>query len=263
MRFAPVCLGAKLFYIIYKNNMVWGMLKKLICFSFLISAFIVFPVKANTLNNDTSDPLFMLHQEGVLSKTTLTYWDNILRAGQYVSYGLNNRLTIGANIHFQQDFDGPEDGFSAIDLGAVYRLAGAESNSARIIYDLLLGFKFGGTEKVRTPFFADSTYYAGLRFGRQWAGVTLAATIQSSWIFDETRGMSYIDFIPEAYFRVSQDWRLGGGLTLRKSTNPAFNQEWVNFKFLRQYGRTQYIGHVDYEFESDEFQLGMQVNILF
>lgn len=239
------------------------MFKKIIYTLFVLSIFFVCPAKASGLETDTSDPLFILRQEDILSQTTLTYWDNILRAGQYISYGLNNRLSIGANIHFQQDFDGPEDGFSAIDLGAVYRLAGAESNSARIIYDLLLGFKFGGSEKVRTPFFADSTYYAGLRFGRQWAGVTLAATIKSSWIFDENRGMSYIDFIPEAYFRVSPDWRLGGGFTLRKSTNPAFDQEWINFKFLRQYGRTQYIGHVDYEFESDEFQLGAQVNILF
>lgn len=254
--------GAKVFILLININGA-KMLKKIFSITFCIVTLFSYSSKASVLEMDTSDPLFLLRQEGVLSKTTLTYWDNILRAGQYITYGLNNRLSIGANIHFQQDFDGPEDGFSAIDLGAVYRLAGAESNSARIIYDLLLGFKFGGSEKVRTPFFADSTYYAGLRFGRQWAGVTLAATIKSSWIFDETRGMSYIDFVPEAYFRVSPDWRLGGGFTLRKSTNPAFDQEWVNFKFLRQYGRTQYIGHVDYEFESDEFQLGAQVNILF
>ena len=218
---------------------------------------------ANGLESDTSDPLYMLNEQHVLSETTLTYWDNVLRLGQSVSYGINNRLTIGANAHFQQDFDGPEDGFSAVDLGGVYRVGTASGNSANIISDVLLGLKIGGSSSVRTPYFADSTYYAGYRFGRQWAGMTLAATIKSSWIFDDDRGMAYIDAIPEAYFRISQDWRLGAQFTLRKATNPRYNQEWLGGKIIRQYGRTQYAGHIDYEFESDDLQVGVNVNILF
>lgn len=215
------------------------------------------------LARDTSDPLYLLAIEEILSETTLSYWDNVLMVGQSLSYGINNRLTLGANVHYQNDFDGDEDGFSAIDVGGVYRLARAGDNNAGIISDVLFGFKFGGSSHVRTPWFADSTYYAGLRFGRQWAGLTLAGTIKSSWIFDDDRGMSYIDFIPEAYFRVHPDWRLGVGADFRKSTNPDFDQEWLNGKVVRQYGRTQYIGHLDYEFESDELQVGVQVNILF
>ncbi|MBO7066737.1 MAG: hypothetical protein J6W40_03890, partial [Alphaproteobacteria bacterium] len=125
------------------------------------------------------------------------------------------------------------------------------------------GFRFGGSKHVRTPWFADSSYYAGLRFGRQWAGITLAATIKSTWVFDETRGMSYIDFIPESYFRIDQIWRAGGGFTFRKSTNPHYNQEWLNLKMVAQFGRTQYIGHFDYEFEHEEAQIGAKINILF
>ena len=34
-------------------------------------------------------------------------------------------------------------------------------------------------------------------------------------------------------------------------------------KLVRQYGRTQYVGHVDYEFESDDAQVGFKINILF
>ncbi len=229
----------------------------------LVEPFFAENARANTLEQDTSDPLYMLKIEEVLSQTSLIYWDNILRLGQTVSYGLNNRLTIAANVHYQQDFDGPEDGFSSIDLGGIYRVGMAEGNSAHIISDVLFGLKFGGSSRVRTPYFADSTYYAGYRFGRQWAGVTLAATIKSSWIFDDVRGMAYIDFIPEAYFRVNPDWRLGTSLTLRKATNPHYNQEWLGGKVVRQYGRTQYIGHLDYEFESNELQVGAQVNILF
>ena len=142
-------------------------------------------------------------------------------------------------------------------------MARADDNDARLISDLLLGFKFGGSSHVRTPWFADSTYYAGLRFGRQWAGVTLAGTVKSTWVFDETRGMSFIDFIPEGYLRLDENWRAGLGFTFRKSTNPHYNQEWIDWKMVCQFGRTQYIGHIDYEFEDDELQIGAKVNILF
>lgn len=219
--------------------------------------------RADGLQYDTSDPLYMLATNDVLSQTTLTYWDNILRAGQTLSYGINDRLSIGANVHYQQDFDGSEDGFSSIDLGAVYRVGTASGNSAHIISDVIFGLKFGGSSRVRTPYFADSTYYAGYRFGRQWAGMTLAATIKSSWVFDDVDGMAYIDFKPEAYFRIAPDWRLGAHFTLRKATNTHFDQEWLGGSLIRQYGRTQYVAHLDYEFEEDDLQVGVKVNILF
>ncbi len=218
---------------------------------------------AQDLTRDTSDPLYIQATGEVLSETTLTYWDNVLRLGERLSYGINDRLVIGAMVHFQQDFDGPEDGFSALDLGGVYRVGTAAGNSAHIISDVLFGLKVGGSSHVRTPYYADSTYYAGYRFGRQWAGVTLAATVQSNWIFDDQRGMAYIDFVPEAYFRIAQDWRLGTQFTLRKATKPHYDQEWLGGKIVRQYGRTQYAGHLDYEFESDELQVGVDVNVLF
>lgn len=215
------------------------------------------------LATDTSDPLYLLKIEGILSETSVAYWDQILRVGQAASYGLNNRLSIRANVHYQNDFDGKEDGFSAVDLGGIYRLSTAADNSERIISDVLFGLKVGGSSHVRTPYYADSTYYAGLRFGRQWAGMTLAATVKSSWIFDDNRGMAYIDFMPEAYFRIHPDWRLGANFTWRKATNPDYDQEWIGGKVVRQFGRTQYIGHLDYEFESDDIQVGLGVNILF
>ena len=238
---------------------------------FLLSTCMFMPSlsRANDLSQDTSDPLFLLGDDGILSQSAITYWDHILRAGQSVSYGVNNRLTIGADVHYQHDFNGPEDGFSAIDLGATYRMGAADDNDARIISDVLFGFKFGGSSRVRTPDYADSTYYAGLRLGRQWVGMTLAATIKSTWVFDDTRGVSFLDFTPEAYFRIAPDWRLGTGLTIRKATHKDpiddtdFDQEWLHAKLVRQYGHTQYIGHMDFEFESDDVQVGARVNILF
>jgi hypothetical protein len=210
-----------------------------------------------------------LNTEEVLSESSVVYFDHTLRLGQSISYGMNNRLSIGANVHYQHHFNGNQDGFSAIDLGAKYRLTRAGDTNSNIITDVLFGFKFGGSSHVRTPYYADSTYYAGLRFGRQWAGMTLAMTVKSSWIFDEIRGMSFLDFMPEAYFRLSPEFRLGGGLTIRKATNndaqtgQDYDQEWLHTKLIRQYGRTQYIGHIDYEFESDEIQFGGKINILF
>ena len=93
------------------------------------------------LARDTSDPLYMLGVEETLSQTTLTFWDNVLRAGQSVSYGMNDRLTIGANVHYQIDFDGDEDGFSAIDVGGAYRMSNGSDNSAQLISDVLFGLK--------------------------------------------------------------------------------------------------------------------------
>lgn len=242
-----------------------------ILFTCLASTILALPVSAhaNVLEHDSSDPLYLLAQEEVLSQTYISYWNNMLRIGQGVSYGMNERLSIGANVHYQHHFNGDQDGFSAIDLGATYRMTRANDTESHVISDLLLGFKFGGSSHARTPYYADSTYYAGIRFGRQWAGMTLAATVKSSWVFDETRGMSFIDFMPEAYFRIAPDWRMGGGFTIRKATNDDpltghdYDQEWLHTKMVRQFGRTQYIGHIDYEFESDEIQLGGKVNIVF
>ena len=216
---------------------------------------------------DTSDPLFLLQQESVLSESAVSYGHeyghDILRLGQGFSYGLNNRASLGLQAYYQFDFTGTQDGFSSVDLGGVYRMARADDNESGIVSDLLLGLKFGGSKHVRTPDFADSTYYAGLRFGRQMVGVTLAATIKSTWVFDDTRGMSFIDFIPEAYFRLDPNWRTGIGFTFRKSTNPDYNQEWLNWKLICQFGRTQYAWHLDYEFENDEARVGAKINILF
>ena len=234
--------------------------------AFLLSMLMLVPCVAHAdfdLETDTSDPLFLLRDDSILSESGVSYGRDVLRFAQGLSYGLNDRLSVSGRVHYQVDFAGPEDGFSSIDLGTTYRMGRAEDNDARLISDLLLGFKFGGSSHVRTPWFADSTYYAGLRFGRQWAGVTLAGTVKSTWVFDKTRGMSYIDFIPEAYIRLDEYWRAGAGFTFRKSTTPSYDQEWINIKMLTQFGRTQYIGHIDYEFEDDELRVGMNVNILF
>jgi len=220
---------------------------------------------ANPLSNDMADPLFLLSKNNILSDTALSYVDSKFRLGETVGYGLTNSLSLQANILYQFDFShDKQNGFSSFDLGGTYRMNHG-TESSRVISDALFGLKVGGSEHVRSPEYADSSYYAGLRFGRQWAGVSLAGTIKSTWVFDETRGLSYIDFIPESYFRINKDWRAGVGLDFRVSTNKVLlpNQEWADFKVVRQYGNTQYVGRIDYEFEKKEVQVGGNIKILF
>lgn len=223
------------------------------------------PATKSLLLSDSSDPLFLVNDDQFLFDTYVYSIDRKLRIGETIGYGINNNLALYANMLYQVDFSGgDEHGFSSTDFGGVYRMNHGTGKS-HIISDALFGLKLWGSSHVRTPEYADSSYYAGLRFGRQYTGVTLAGTIKSTWVFDEYRGLSYIDFIPEIYFRFKYDWRAGLGFDLRKSTNTHLlgNQEWLNLKLLRQYGNTQYVGHFDYEFESGEVQVGADVKILF
>lgn len=220
---------------------------------------------ADLIAADLSDPLFLTGDNKFLSDTYFSVFDEKIRMGQYLDYGINNNLVLHANLLYQLDTSGKdENGFSSTEFGGVYRMNHGVGTS-RIISDALFGLKVWGSSHVRTPEYADSSYYAGLRFGRQYTGLTLSGTVKSTWVFDKTRGLSYIDFIPETYFRFKYDWRAGLGLDFRKSTNPNLlsNQEWLNFKLLKQYGNTQWVGRFDYEFESNEILFGGNVKILF
>lgn len=214
---------------------------------------------------DTSDPLYMLEDEHLLSVSDITYGDDLLRLGQSFSYGLNNRLMMGANVHYQFDFvrARKERGFSSIELTGAYRAGLPDDNSANVSTDILFGARFGGNRHVREPDFAKSSYFAGLRVGRQWAGLTLSGTVKSTWVFDDTRGVSYIDFVPEAYFRMVYGWRAGIGFTARVATSPEFDREWWKFKLVKQFGRTQYGAMYSYEYEEENSTVGLCVNILF
>lgn len=223
------------------------------------------PAVKNTLSNDTSDPLFLIGDDHFLFDTHVASFDRKLRLGQYIGYGVNQNLALHADVLYQWDFSGNhENGFSSTEIGGTYRMNHG-TGEYRIISDALFGLKLGGSSHVRTPEYADSSYYAGLRFGRQFAGLTLSGTIKSTWVFDDERGLSYLDFIPEAYFRMQYDWRIGVGFDLRKSTNSRLldNQQWLNLKLLRQYGNTQYVARCDYEFESGEVLVGVDVKVLF
>lgn len=219
----------------------------------------------NVLSNDTSDPLFLVGDNQFLSDTFVHFVDEKMRLGQYIGYGINNNFVIHANMHYQFDFSGDdENGFSATELGGTYRMNHG-TGDWHLKSDVLFGLKLWGSSHVRSPEYANSSYYAGLRVGRQFAGLTLAGTVKSTWVFDSSRGLSYIDFIPEAYFRFKYDWRAGLGFDFRKSTNTRLldNQEWVSLKLLRQFGNTQYVFRFDYELDDYEKQIGFDIKILF
>jgi len=223
------------------------------------------PASKNLLLTDSSDPLFLVADNQFLSDTYVSHYDDRLHIGEHIGYGINNNFVIHADMLYQWDWSGNEEnGFSSTEFGGTYRMSHG-FNESHIISDVLFGLKLWGSSHVRTPQYADSSYFAGLRFGRQYTGITLAGTVKSTWVFDDTRGLSYLDFMPEAYFRFQYDWRAGIGFDVRKSTNTRWlpNQEWLNLKLLRQYGNTQYVGRFDYEFEGNEIQIGANVKILF
>jgi hypothetical protein len=234
--------------------------KILLVVSLMAAGFSPYTAVLADVAHDTSDPMFLVKRGDFLSVSDMSVRHSVLRAAQKFSYGFSDRFSLAADIKYQQNFRGPEDGFSNLGLDGAYRLSSGDSN---VMTDALFGINFGGSKRVRTPDFADTVYHAGVRIGRQWSGFTLAGTVKTSWIFNETRGMAYIDIIPEVYARLTDSWMVGLDFDIRKSTNPGFDQEWAGFKLIRQYGRTQYVGRVDYEFESDDWRFGAKLNILF
>ena len=240
-----------------------------------------YSMDGDLLSVDTSDPLYMLDQEHLLSTTKAEYGNEILRFGQAFAYGMNNRLMMHAGIHYQFDFKDTRGhrGFSGIELGGVYRSGLPDNNSAHMSTDVLFGGYFGGNRYVREDVlfdtrlcrrcrvnaadYARSSYFAGLRVGRQWAGVSLAGTVKSTWIFDDVRGMSFIDFTPEAYFRIIHGWRFGVGFVARVATDSVYDREWWKFKLAHQFGRTQYGATFSYEYENEETSVGAYMNLLF
>ncbi len=211
---------------------------------------------------DTSDPLWIPHAMDFLTRAAIDYSDDVLRLHAGLAYGFSNRFSIGASLHYQNNFDNSMDGFSKIDFAATYRLSDAGEGS-RVISDLLLGVKLAGDKDLRRPEFADTVYHAGLRMGRVWSGLTLAGTLRTSWVFDSTHGLAFIDFIPEIYFRISQNWRIGLDADLRKATDSIYDAQWLGGKLVRQFGFTQYIVFTNYEFKNNEWRGGLRVNVLF
>ncbi len=209
------------------------------------------------LEYDTEDPMFFEAAKDFLSRTGVSVGNDAFRAGTRLSYGVNGIFTVAADIKYQESFRSDDDGFADVGLLLTYRT----NADANIKTDIFAGFNFTGPGGFVN--YADTVYTVGARMGRQWAGMTLAGTAQTSWVFDETRGMAFIDLMPEIYFRITEDWKAGVSADFRIATNPNFDREWVSGKFLRQYGRTQYVGHFDYEFDQSEWQIGAKVNVLF
>ena len=235
---------------------------------------------------DTSDPLYVLQRSSFLSVSNIEAGNggyvskfdhdySVLLLGQKFAFGVNDRFNIATNIRYQIGFShrGHEDehdlyikgrGFSA-EFDGLYRLGLPDSNSAHITSDVLFGFRLAKNRSLMDygPEFAKTAYFTGLRFGRQWTGFSLAGTVKSTWIFDGHSGLSYIDVIPEVYFRMINDWRLGIGGVHRVATNSEFNRDWLQGKVIKQYGHTQYVVSYAYELRRSDSTFGFNLNLLF
>lgn len=205
---------------------------------------------------DTANPLFFERAGDILSVTGIDYGNEIMAIHQKLSVGINGKLSINGEVNWQHDFHGPQDGFSYSGVGIAYRFS-----DSGIIADFMADIKFGGRAKV--PEYADTVYSVGVRAGKKWNRITLAGTLETHWIFDDTYGMAYIDLTPEIYIRAWRDWFVGADVKIRKATKPSYDAEWIGAKIVKQYGRTMYTGFGQYEFEAEEFRAGLRVNILF
>lgn len=222
----------------------------------IIGMFSLFVSAANASGYNVEDPLYLAPSKAFISKSSGYAGNDVLLLSQRFSYGVNGILEFGADIKYQQDFNGKEDGFSNIGLDLNYRLSDSE-----IISDALFGLDFIKDSDV--PEFSHTVYSTGLRLGRQWSHLTLAGTIKSSWIFNETNGYAYIDLMPEAYIKLNQMWGAGLGFDFRKATNSGLDRKWLDFKLTQTFGRTQYTEFVKYEFRTEEYTFGGRVNIVF
>lgn len=228
-----------------KNKILLGFLFTVLTFVSVASA-----------GYDTENPLYIENSGDFVSSSDAYIGDHVLCLSQKFSYGINGIISFGADIKYQQDFNGEEDGFSNLGLDLVYRIS-----NARMISDILFGVDFSKASDVDE--FSHTIYTTGFRFGRKWSHLTLSGTIKTSWIFNEQNGYAYIDLIPEAYFKFNSMWGAGLGFDFRKSTRTALDRKFLNFKLTQIYGRTQYSQFVKYEFRTDEYTFGGRVNIVF
>jgi hypothetical protein len=225
-------------------------------FVVLAALFLGNPARAADIASDVEDPLFIAKLGDFVSRTSLDF-GNYFQAREIASYGFSNRFSLAADVRWRAGAQRGTNGFSNLGVMGTYR-AGQGATGAT---DILVGFGFGGQGVV--PNYSDEVYSVGVRTGKQWGGVTLAATMMTNWIFDDTHGMAYIDLSPEAYFRLHGDWSLGFGATLRKSTTSIFDQEWLNAKLGSTIGRTGWFVNVGYEIESEDVRIGGSMNMLF
>lgn len=206
---------------------------------------------------DTEDPMYFEQARDFTFRGGLSIGDDILDTGVRGSYGINDIFVLSATVKYQQDFDDDRDydGYSYTGMDVMYRVSNDTIKS-----DIFGGVKFSGDADPR---FDKTIYAAGFRLGRSWDNVTLAGTFKTSWLFDEVNGMAWIDMMPEAYFKVDENWRIGFNADIRKATNPDFDATILGMKFVRQYGRTQYVGYGEYDFEQKFFKIGTKLNIAF
>lgn len=224
----------------------------------LFLMFAVCSVQANAVDvaMDVADPLYIEKLGDFTARTSIDF-GKYFQAREIAAYGFSNRFSVAADVRYRAGGDKDTNGFSNIGVMGIYR-AGQGNTGAT---DVLFGFGFGGQGII--PNYSDEVYSVGVRTGRQWTGVTLAATIMTNWIFKDVGGMAYIDLTPEAYFRLSGKWSLGLGATLRKATSTVFDQEWLNAKLGTTIGHTGWFANVGYEVESKDFRIGGNMNMLF
>jgi hypothetical protein len=218
---------------------------------------VALPARSFDIAMDVADPMYIERLGDLTSRTSVDI-GKYFQARQVASFGFSNRFSGAVDIRYRAGADNHTNGFSNIGVMGTYRAGQGDTGAT----DVLFGFGFGNQGVV--PHYSDEVYSVGIRTGRQWTGMTLAATIMTNWIFmNNEEGIAYIDLTPEAYFRIKGDWSLGLGATLRKVTDGSLDQQWLNAKIGNTMGHTGWFILFGYEIDSQDLRIGGNLNMLF
>jgi hypothetical protein len=242
-------------------------MKKSVCL-FAVLGLLASPLRAASISDDVSDPLFFGKQTDLALGMSVDIGSDF-QIRQNVTYVFTNSFSVSADFKYrvgnedEENDQSESNGFSKIGLLGKYR-AGSGSSGAT---DVLFGIGYGGLTVA--PNYSDRVYSVGARTGKQWNGMTLALTAMTNWIFGNEEGLAYIDLTPEAYFRVRGGWAIGLGGTIRRATATIYDQVWLNARLGSVVGKTGWFANIAYELDSDEvnpgkeFRVGGSVNMLF
>jgi hypothetical protein len=218
-----------------------------------------FAARANDIETDVQDPLFLNRKGDFVSRSIADVGD-YFQARQSFSYGFSDKFALSADVRYRLgDDDRRRNGWNGVGVTGTYRVGQGQTG----VTDVIFGVGYDTHHGV-IPNYADETYRIGFRTGRQWNMVTLSGTVMTNWIFHPVYGQAYIDLTPEAYFRMQHGWSMGFGATVRRSTNVgAFNQNWLNYMVGSTIGRTGWFFTMGYELNDGDFRLGGTINMLF
>lgn len=219
--------------------------------------------------NDPMDPLWFGARGTVLTSVTGMIHRNSLEITPGVQFSVNDVTALYLNAGGLYSFKDPKSNDSGIylgsihvsglDLGAIYRLSDGNR-----ISDVIAGIRTGRSAS-EIDWYQETIWKVGFRFGTVRNRITLAMEVNTNWVFDDNQGHAWINFIPQAYARLAENFGMGLSVDFRKDTNQlhGYDDVRVGGLFTHRVGATSYAGGLGYRTNSNAFDLSVKVAVLF